>query len=294
MTVDVEVLLFPGLPNPRFALNRDGGTAFEERLNALPLASTLLERRAEWLSATGYHGMQLRIFNEREGSMSTLHVAGELVRGDGMTLVDQGHAFERWLFEQTPPVMRDQVEIPFAELIREGRPDMTIGGGDVGPLVACRDAPPFPEPNPKSIWEVYRLTNNCYNYALDLPAGNWALPGRTPRPFGYQPDELVGLVQQDGSAFLGETLRGNEMCPLSAHLFVVCLLDPWHERGNFHCFRLDREGGWSHKFGAKSVTNLDDREEPIRSLAEAHFAARMEVCGVFLYAPARGGSITLL
>lgn len=106
--------------------------------------------------------------------------------------------------------------------------------------------------------------NNCYNYANDQLTSNRAIPGRANGAAVINRDcqsvslacELDGLVQLKNRHFKKLTLRDP-----SKEWFVALAIDP--AGLDYHFWRQDNDGCWSHKIGISPVTRLDNSSVPI-------------------------------
>ncbi|XP_068737024.1 uncharacterized protein [Montipora capricornis] len=107
--------------------------------------------------------------------------------------------------------------------------------------------------------------NNCYNYANTLITDNFAQPGFSiGHVFGQmdgasvqqaaESDGLIPLNPQPGAAAPVPPAPAG-----FAHL-VALVVDPGTSlrQGDFHWYRLDQYGVWSHKPGSTFVTALDN------------------------------------
>ncbi len=98
--------------------------------------------------------------------------------------------------------------------------------------------------------------NNCYNYAADYRSDTYAQPGRaagaTYASVGATDVRLAALAD----ALLDAPPRNR--CPGKGHLVALCV-SPW----DFHWYRKQRSGSWTHKPGPDPVTQLDEAGQPI-------------------------------
>jgi RHS repeat-associated protein len=110
-------------------------------------------------------------------------------------------------------------------------------------------------------------TNNCYSYAWDRPEN--PLPQR-PRPFPDkpQPGGFTGrpFEKLTCSSIIAASIRDGMSkpsaagaCPSCSHkVFLVIAPDT-----DYHWYRQDGDGTWSHKPGWSNATNLDASGNPI-------------------------------
>lgn len=125
-----------------------------------------------------------------------------------------------------------------------------------------------------------QLNNNCYNYGCDLPTGTYAQPGRASGIILTVADlnsctavqnaaTADGLKRVDCDAGCG--------CEECQHLVALALAPGW----DYHWYRKDREGRWSHKVGWSPATNLDNSGNLITDPRTADRGAYTVFCGCF-------------
>jgi len=105
-----------------------------------------------------------------------------------------------------------------------------------------------------------QYNNNCYNYANNKRTDTFAQPGRRsgdyPNPMSC-PDVSAAAIS-DGI----EALPASGTCP-EDHAKVALFVDPDAPARDYHWYRLDSGGMWSHKPGGTRATNLDNSGNPI-------------------------------
>ena len=114
----------------------------------------------------------------------------------------------------------------------------------------------IPEYQP-SLWndgDGIQFNNNCYNYACNVPTGTFAQPGRASGNQYVNIDCMdVGQgAESDGLA----SSSCSQGCGCGACCHQVALVI-W-PGVDFHWYRHDRDGRWSHKPGGTEATNLDN------------------------------------
>ena len=119
--------------------------------------------------------------------------------------------------------------------------------------------------------------NNCYNYACNKATDSFAQPGYagtgvlnhtmacSPVSSGAQADGL--LTRADGA-------QAAERCCHTVALVV------W-PGADYHWYRLDSDGMWSHKPGRTAARNTDNSQQPIASPELADRGPYTEFCGYF-------------
>jgi len=119
-------------------------------------------------------------------------------------------------------------------------------------------------------WQLnIKKNNNCYNYALDLPFkyDSTLHPGELAMSLGkvkrsavhkwswlFTRDDykkhLIKLSELDGLKYLGT----NQFYASQGARLVGLAVSETHD--DFHWYRMDQDGGWSHKPGSNSVQKL--------------------------------------
>ena len=141
-------------------------------------------------------------------------------------------------------------------------------GGEIGPLEPafienynpmCRKLAPCFEPAfDTGLWSS--KSDNCYNYAVNLATGTYAQPGRAA---GAQYTSLTASVVR-GAAVL-DGLKDHEdpapgEFPESNNCLLALVIIPGID---FHFYRRDSDGNWSHKPGPRQATNVDNSGQVI-------------------------------
>lgn len=173
-----------------------------------------------------------------------------------------------------------------------------------------------PEDNPDAdddIWESTCMTrdNNCYTYAVDEPDIGWSIPGelkdlarwtrfmenvgditRLPgleknlvKPSEYQKTRYRGALEDGLVPHEGETFEHRPGFYLVAMAFRppnrALKINP-----DFHWYRLNNNGTWTHKQGSCCYTNLDRSGEAITDPRTADRGLYTDFAG-FFYVPSR-------
>jgi len=141
----------------------------------------------------------------------------------------------------------------------------------------CADEPPLYEPSRWNDDYSIRIGNNCYNYACNIITNTFAQPGdASGNPFdswdGIQCQEVTNSALSDGLK-----IYENEECMSCAHQIALFIDPEWPE---YHWYRKDRHGLWSHKPGDGKATNLDYANLPI---VDPRFADRRSSGGALNY-----------
>src|SRR5579871_5831857 len=126
-------------------------------------------------------------------------------------------------------------------------------------------------------------TNNCYAYATNQMTGTFPQPGKNsgtePTP-PYTCDNVTTGAVGDGLA-KGEC---DKACPAGSYK-VALVIDPSVDNNDFHWYRQDSNGNWSHKPGGTDATNLDNSGKPITDPRNADRGGYTTFCGCFCVDP---------
>lgn len=95
--------------------------------------------------------------------------------------------------------------------------------------------------------------NNCYNYSCDYRSESFAQPGRAS---GHMYPEITAAAVKAGAVSddLIDMPAANNKFPATGHL-VALVIAPGYD---FHWYRKDMGGKWSHKPGGTAATNIDN------------------------------------
>jgi len=115
--------------------------------------------------------------------------------------------------------------------------------------------------------------NGCYNYATNKRTNTFAQPERASTGMAVAVMACTPILQsaiEDGLIPWVE----NVQCP-SDKRKVAFAVNPGMD---FHFFRQDNNGNWSHKVGPREVTNLDNAGNPITNPRTANRGPFVNFC----------------
>jgi hypothetical protein len=125
-----------------------------------------------------------------------------------------------------------------------------------------------------------QYNNNCYNYACNQPTGTYAQPGRAS---GQMYSSIDCREVGDGAVSDGLIRTDCDWgcgCRECCHK-VALVIAPGPGFQDFHWYRLDRDGRWSHKPGGTEATNLDSSGSLITDPRTADRGPYTIFCGCF-------------
>lgn len=286
----VTLNIFSGLRNPSWSISREKVQEFNRLLENLPENTKRDKRPYEAFSFYAGYTIEapglgtLTVFNgevvlepEQDDRVDAK------VRDARVLRIDDKRELEAWLFREMPrQLVRDLGQDSF-ELLSAPRNENKVMDGVNGSAAGfdCANAPPYPGPN--GVWKKRAKRNNCYNYANDEPSTGLlsAMPGGL-NVTSFTPATLRAAVVSDGLIDLGVSLP--TMCPVphNAHFVAICLREKFGIFHDFHCWRLDADGGWSHKDGNGAVRNTDNYGAVITDLATARWKLSSSLVGFFI------------
>jgi hypothetical protein len=123
--------------------------------------------------------------------------------------------------------------------------------------------------------------NNCYNYGCDIETDNFAQPGYATGNEYTSPPDCPGVTAgalSDGLTS-GPSASGpaGDPCARCSHKVALVIAPGW----DFHWYRLDDNGMWSHKPGNGTARNYDNSGNPISDPRTADRGPYTIFCGFF-------------
>lgn len=119
--------------------------------------------------------------------------------------------------------------------------------------------------------------NNCYNYSNNKRTDTFAQPGAAAGVSLGLDDMHCDRVHAAAVADGIMPLPPGGKCPCTRDQIALVV---WPDE-DYHWYRLDAGGRWSHKPGRTQATNLDNSQNPISSPETADRGGYTEFCGYF-------------
>lgn len=141
------------------------------------------------------------------------------------------------------------------------------------PTVACT-TPPY-QPTPWNDGGKVQFNNNCYNYANNVRTDTFAQPGK------YCGKPITALTCADviRAAKCDGLVPTTKTAVLPAGMTRVALVVDDYD--DYHWYRQDSNGMWSHKPGASRVTNVDNSGKVITDVETANRGEYRSMCLYF-------------
>jgi hypothetical protein len=261
--LEVTLNIYSGRPNPQWALTDAQESSFLSQLDQI--RKTTLTKPSGVLPRLGYRGFHVRRSTQApQGPLSVL-VHDQIVdlgQTEPSKIADN-RDLEQWLLETATVEIPPQVRSAVTDDLNRSHLD---AGGHLGAAATDVDCPPClakdaPAYNP-ALWdaEAVRQNNNCYNYANDQVTNTYAQPGSA---HGFACDPNVRCDDYQNAAAADLLVRSHTFTnPLAAGRGWYVALTIW-PGVDFHWYRQDANGCWSHKPGQTPATNLDNDGKPI-------------------------------
>jgi len=119
-----------------------------------------------------------------------------------------------------------------------------------------------------------QYNNNCYNYANDERTDTFAQPGRASGcyPWSLNCPNVYDAAECDGLVGISS---GTDPCPGDMHRVYLVTAPGW----DYHWYREDTDGMWSHKPGGTPATNRDGSGQLIPNPEYADIGMYTDRCG---------------
>lgn len=251
MALTLTLNIFSGRQNPVWILSDAQEAEFNERVAAAPQTSNL--KAIPGTPILGYRGFSVR----RESDARSSHIYSGIVDSgpDSASLLFGDRELESFLLSTARDAVADEVADHVKQAISTP-PRTALFNETLQPTVGCPacnavDAPAY---NPAS-WNIPTVQpyNNCYNYANNKITNTFAQPGRaTGHPITVLSCAGVTPSAQSDGLVVTADFSG----PLAAGQGWYVALVIWPNQ-DYHWYRQDNVGCWSHKPGQTPVTNKD-------------------------------------
>lgn len=143
-------------------------------------------------------------------------------------------------------------------------------------LSACCGTPSY-TPDFWNADTTVRWNNNCYNYSNNKRTDTFAQPGRASGITLTGADMNCAAVQPAAIADGIEAAPASDHCPTGCVRIALVIAPGW----DYHWYRLDANGFWTHKPGGTAATNLDNSGNPIANPETANRGPYTVFCGYF-------------
>ena len=257
--LEVVLNVYSGRPNPQWTLTDAQESAFLAQLDQV--TKTTLTKPSGVLPRLGYRGFQVsRLPRSPQGPLS-LYIEDQIIDFGQFepNRIADNRDLEKWLLDTAKETLPPKVRASVTNELNKTPTDVekylsarSTASQCQCPQCMAADAPAY---NPGA-WNIPAVQpfNNCYNYANDQITNTFAQPGRAHGvyPANIDCDDYQAAATADGLAFSAGFAN-----PLAAGQGWYVALVVW-QGVDFHWYRQDDNGCWSHKPGQTQVTNLDN------------------------------------
>lgn len=285
MSVVVTLDMYSGRPNPSWEIPDSEAKKLKKMLGKKrKITGTSSPGSAGLL---GYRGLLLSTADDTSFPKIMRAFDGilEVASLDTPNYVDQDSEIEHFLLSTAGKALSDDERKFISQEIQKN-----VAGGMANSLknFEVMAIPPY-DPGKWNNDSTVRLNNNCYNYANDTITNTFAQPGRgtgTEGPYPYVCSSTSSAAIRDGLA----AIASPDISPASGH---VCALVVSTTPGfsDYHWYRRDSNGMWSHKPGKSAARNTDNAGQTISDPRSCDRGPYNNFCGFFNTVP---GQIQIL
>jgi hypothetical protein len=281
VSVRVTLNVFSGRPNPTWLLTDDQERDLNNQL--AKITDRTREKPFGVLGRLGFRGFSVsRPATAPTGPLSLYVHDGIIDPGQSEENLRTGNrVLESWLLSTHPGVVPSQI-VKYVEDELAGMPfdavSFTSNRAIVLPCPACvaSDAPLY-QPTKWNVPAVQPY-NNCYNYANNQITNTFAQPGHA---HGVTITSLDCIHVNLAAKADGLIDSPNFSGPLAAGLgwYVALVIWPGND---YHWYRQDKGGCWSHKPGQTSARDIDNRGAKITDPATCDRGPYVDFCGYMI------------
>jgi hypothetical protein len=261
MSATITLRIFSGLPNPTWRLTDEEEQQLIARLMS-PKAFT--NRRPSGIfGGLGYRGFSIDRIDDRQGRLRAVVHERIIESGAAFPNVIDDTELERWLAQTAQRHIPDDVLRHLDEQVQRGRTTETFRfPSDAPPSCPRCNAAGAPAYEPER-WNVFDffLHNNCYDWANNFMTNSYSQPGAASSENGIGVKIMACPNVAAGAAADGLRPASGFADPLGGDEWYVALAI-WPGR-DYHWYRQDNVGCWSHKPGPDLVRNVDNSGNPI-------------------------------
>ncbi len=137
---------------------------------------------------------------------------------------------------------------------------------------ACCSIPTY-QPNFWNDGSTIQWNNNCYNYGNNKRTDTFAQPGQAAGAMytALQCSNVRTAAIADGL----KAVSGPNQCPKKECTVALVVAPGW----DFHWYRRDKNGMWTHKPGSTQATNRDNSNNTISNPETANRGPYTDFCG---------------
>lgn len=273
MTTIVTALMYSGRPNPSWELTPEQATKLKSILGEKKEVTQ--EMSALSAGLLGYTGFVIQSYESSLPSEAYFFDGIiDLVNQKQLNFIDKNSSIESFLLETgLTALTTDEVDYISTEISKN------VSGGIASKNKSLKESfellavPPF-DPGKWNITSVQPY-NNCYNYANDKITNTFAQPGRGSGTMytNLLCSDVSAAATRDGQISVSNAAS----TPMDGH-FIALVVAPNYD---YHWYRLDSNGMWSHKPGSTAARNTDNSGALIADPRSCNRGPYTDFCGFF-------------
>jgi len=282
MTTIIKVLMYSGKQDPSWELTKEQVDQLKNILDQKKETTFMMS--AQSAGILGYRGFVIESY-ESSIPAKAFCFDGIIDINDQQQLnfIDADSSLENFLLKTAAGVLtEDEIKYIDSEILK----NVKSGPASISKsLKATFDLLTVPPYNPGK-WNIPSVQpyNNCYNYANDKITNTFAQPGRGSG--STIANSLCGTVspaaQTDGQISItnasGTPADGQFIALVSANTPTF---------KDYHWYRLDLNGLWSHKPGSTPARNTDNSGKLINDPRNCNRGPYADFCGFFHCIPSK-------
>ncbi len=272
--------IFSGRPNPTWELSDEQAKMLKEKLYGL--REKTLSKTPAIFYGLGYRGFILSSIGDQDLPQTMLINANLVDFGwTRESYIDRQHDIETWLLETAGNFLDEDTKKTTLEDIHSERNSLDFFSNDKNKSFATLLAEPPYNPGWWNNDAIRLQNNNCYNYGCDTVTNSFAQPGRgSGRMYtSISCGEVGPAAARDGLVSIANV----DNTPAQGHYVALVVGPNW----DFHWYRRDSTGMWSHKPGGTYVINYDQSGVSISDPRTANRGRYTDFCGFYHVVPGK-------
>ncbi len=290
MKIKLTIDMFSGRENPTLVLDGADAKKIIDQIQPKASFAAMTAQDKQEPARLGYRGVKVEQLENISAALpSLIHVTPDRLTSGMLLAATNDSEFEKNIFDHLDhfthiedmqafrKVLKEQIDLFRSE--RQSFVAAPVSSIAVPTVNPCSCA----QPADIAYWNTTAGvvgTNNCYNYATDYRTNTFAQPGKAT---GQQYTNLSACNVPAGqrSAKMGaisdgliDTPNANNVCPGTGHLVALVI---WPNT-DYHWYRKNNDGYWSHKPGGTPATIYDNAGHLITDPRTANRGGYTQFC----------------
>lgn len=282
MAIVVTLDMYSGRPNPSWEVSDVDAKKLRKLLMKKRQMSTVVSPGSA--GRLGYRGLLLSS-PDATGLAKTMRAFDgvlEVASLDARSYVDHGSEVEEFLIGTAGAALGDDERRFIVQEIEKN-----VAGGVANSLqkMEMKAIPPY-DPGKWNNDPAILQNNNCYNYGNDKITNTVAQPGRgsgleAPSPYSCAGTSAAAV--RDGL----QSIPNPDLSLAEGHVAALVVSTTTPGFSDYHWYRRDSNGMWSHKPGRTAAKNTDNSGRPIVDPRKCDRGPYNEFCGFFNSIPGK-------